>query len=100
VFAQVALVAGDELEVVGVLVLADSVSDRCSHYADQHKVRVGDYLLIPLGYGGIINHSSDPNMEKVIDANRVFLRALRPIDVGEELLWQYSAYAQERFGFH
>jgi hypothetical protein len=99
-FAEVALAEGDELEVVGVLVLAESDSDHCSYYADEYKIRVGQYLMIPLGYGAVVNHSSEPNMEKVIDGHRVCLRALRPIDPGEELFWRYSDYAQERFGFH
>ena len=98
-FASVEIAEGEMLEVIGVLVPAGSESDRCSHFADGHKFRAGDYLLIPLGYGGIVNHSSTPNMEKVVEGRRVFLRALRPIAVGEELFWQYSAYAQERFGF-
>ena len=99
--AKVALAEGDRFEVIGVLVQRDSESDRCTHFADQHKFRVGDdLLLIPMGYGGMANHSSTPNMEKVFEGERVFLRMLRAIEPGEELLFSYHPYAQERFGFH
>jgi hypothetical protein len=97
-FAKVPLVAGDQLQVIGVLIPADTTSDECTRYADEHKFRVGDLLLIPVGYGAMVNYSSQaPNMEKVVDGNAVCLRTLRPIDAGEELLFCYSAYAQSRF---
>jgi SET domain len=97
-FAKVPLAAGDELPVIGVLVPADTISDECTRYADEYKFRVGDLLLIPVGYGGLVNHSSQaPNMEKVVVGNAAYLRALRPIAAGEELLFCYSAYARSRF---
>lgn len=77
----------------------DSLSDECTHFADEHKVRVGErLLLIPLGFGGMVNHSSTPNLEKVIEGDRAFLCALRPIAAGEEVFFSYTDYAQERFG--
>ena len=63
--------------MIGVLVRRESVADRCTHFADHHKFLVGDKLLIPVGFAGMINHSANPNLEKVIDGDRVFLRALR-----------------------
>jgi len=96
VFAKRSLPQGESLRVAGVLVPADSISDRCTHFADKHKFRVGELLLIPFGYGGIVNHSIKPNMEKVIEENRVYLRAARPIRKGEEILFCYSEYAQVR----
>ena len=76
-FAKVPLTQGDRLEIIGVLVERDTVADACSHYADQHKVRVGErLLLIPLGFGGMVNHSAEPNMVKVVEGERAF-RGLR-----------------------
>lgn len=98
-FAKVALNEGDRFEVIGALVLRESISDLCSHYADEHKFRVGDYLLIPLGFCAMANHSANPNLEKVFEGeDRVFLRALRRIEPGEELFFTYTPYAQGRFG--
>lgn len=96
-FVKTSLKKGERLEVLGILVSADSVSDECTHYADPYKFRVGKDLLIPLGFGAMVNHSVDPNLEKVIEADQVYLRALRPIEEGDELLFCYSEYAQNRF---
>ena len=96
-FAGMTLTKGALLEVVGVLVPAGSAADRCTAYADAYKFRVGRRLLIPTGYGAFANHSSAPNMEKVVRGSRVFLRALRPIEKGEELVFAYSRYARKRF---
>lgn len=99
VFARVELPAGAVLDVVGVLVERDSAADRCTHFADQHKFRVGsDLLLIPVGFGGLVNHSTNPNLEKVVEGDRVFFRARRPIAAGEELFFHYPAAALEMFG--
>jgi uncharacterized protein len=98
VFARGDLPAGAILEVIGVLIRRESVADRCTHYADQHKFRVGDLLLIPVGFGGLVNHSRESNMEKLLEGQRVFLRALRPIAAGEELFFCYPDAALERFG--
>ena len=97
-FAKAPLAEGDRLQVHGVLIRADSVSDQCTAYADAYKFRVGDDLLIPLGYGAMVNHSADPNLEKVIEGEQVYLRALRPIREDEELLFCYSENAQTRLG--
>ena len=96
-FARVALAAGDRLAVVGVLIEPGSVADACTAYADPHKFRVGPLLLIPVGFGGMANHSDRPNLEKVIEGDRLFLRVLREIAPGEELCFTYTRYAQERF---
>ena len=99
VFARVPLPAGAELEVVGVLVRRGSPADRCTHFADRHKFRVGaDLLLIPVGPGGMVNHSPEPNLERVELPGRVVLRAVRPVAAGEELFFAYSDAARERLG--
>lgn len=97
-FARVSLRAGDRLAVIGVLVRRDSVSDRGTAYADEYKFRAGDYLLIPCGIAAMANHSSHPNVEKVVEGDAVFLELLRDVDAGEELCFAYSEYARDRFG--
>src|SRR5436190_589110 len=98
VFARIELLPGEVLEVIGVLVTRDSISDRCTHFADHHKFRIGDKLLIPTGFGGLVNHQAAPNLEKVIDGDRVILRAIRRIAAGEELYFRYPDAALERLG--
>ena len=55
VFARVELPAGAVLEVIGVLVRRETAADVCTHFADHHKFRVGDQLLIPVGFGGLVD---------------------------------------------
>lgn len=97
-FARVPLSLGDQLRVIGVFVAPGSVADACTRYADAYKIRVGDRLLIPVGYAALVNHSDRPNVEKHQDGDLVYFRALRAIEAGEELFFRYSDYARERFG--
>ena len=84
--------------VLGVCVRRDSASDRHTAFADQYKLRAGDHLLIPFGVAALANHSSRPNLRKVVDGGAVFFELLRGVDAGEELCFEYSDYARERFG--
>lgn len=97
-FARVPLQAGDQLVVLGVLVPRDSASDRYTDFADEYKFRVGDCLLIPCGIAAIANHSSQPNLTKVVHGEAVFLELMRDVDAGEELCFAYSEYARARYG--
>jgi SET domain-containing protein len=96
-FARVPLKAGDRLAVVGVLVRRDSAEDRYTAFADEYKIRAGDYLLVPCGVAGVANHSAQPNLEKVVEGQAVFLQLLCDVDAGDELCFAYSDYARERY---
>ena len=98
VFARMDLPEGSTLEVIGVRMTRESVSDHCTHFADHHKFRIGDELLIPLGFGGLVNHSTNPNLDKVIEGDRIRFRANRSIAAGEELFFRYPDSALNRFG--
>jgi hypothetical protein len=98
VFARVPLKAGDRLEVIGVRVRRESASDSYTAFADAYKFRVGDDLLIPCGIAALANHSSAPNIRKVVDGEAVFLELLRDVDADEELCFAYSDYARTRYG--
>ena len=97
-FARVHLPAGARLAVPGVLVMRGSASDRYTAFADEYKFRVGDYLLIPCGIAAMANHSSQPNLRKVVEGEELFLELTRAVTVGEELCFAYSEYARERYG--
>jgi uncharacterized protein len=98
-FTKAPLRKGDRLEVVGVIVRRDSASDRCTHFCDHHKFRIGEsQLLIPLGFGGMVNHSTTPNLGKVLEGDRLYLEALRDLPADEEVFFTYTPYAQEAFG--
>ena len=97
-FARVALPAGTRLAVVGVFVNRDSEADRCTAFADAYKLRAGDRLLIPCGLAALANHSPQPNLQKVVEGDSVFLELLRDVEAGEELCFFYSDYARARYG--
>jgi hypothetical protein len=97
-FARVPLRTGDRLAVIGMLVRRDSAADRCTAFADEYKFRVGDHLLIPCGMAALANHSSQPNIGKVVEGDALFLELLRDVAAGEELCFAYSDYARARFG--
>ncbi len=97
-FAKTNLTKGIKIKAVGILIKKNSLSDECTHYADSHKFRVGEYLLIPTGIAGMINHSSKPNLKKVIVGKQLYLQTLRMIEANEELFFRYHPYAQKNFG--
>ena len=98
-FTSAPLRQGDRLEVIGVLVRRDSVSDKCTHFCDHHKFRVGDdLLLIPMGFGGMANHSPRPNLQKVFEGECVYLELLEDLPPDSEVFFTYTPYAQEAFG--
>lgn len=96
-FARAALREGDRLVVVGVLVRRDSEADRCTAFADEYKLRAGEFLLIPCGMAALANHSARPNLTTVVEGESVFLQLLRDVEAGEELFFRYSDYARERY---
>jgi hypothetical protein len=97
-FAKVPLNTGDRLRVIGVLIAAHSVADRCTDYADPYKLRVGESLLIPVGWGAKVNHRDDGNVRKVIEGEEVYLEVCHPIAKDDEIFFRYHEYATSRFG--
>ena len=81
----------------------DRVSHREADRRYEHK-RISDNhtflfivdrsVVIDAGVNGndarFINHSCDPNCESVIDDRRVFIEAIRTIQPGEELTYDYQ----------
>jgi len=101
-FASENLKKGDYLEVVGVIVDKDSISDVCTSYADAFKFAANysdSYKkhIIPMGYGGIVNHANykkDQNVEiryiKKNSENICVYYFLRDVKKGEEILGDYG----------
>lgn len=97
-FARVPLKAGDRLAVIGVRVRRGSASDGYTAFADEYKIRAGDDLLIPCGVAALANHSPHPNLRKVIEGDQLCFELIRDVAADEELCFEYSDYARERFG--
>jgi len=66
--------------------------DLATPYLEDKHLQVGDYLYIELDeLTNGINHSCDPNSAVIVDdVPHVFLAALRDIEVGEEIVYDYS----------
>jgi SET domain-containing protein len=52
----------------------------------------GKVVIDGHGIAAYLNHSCDPNCEVDEIKNRAFIFALRDIEAGEELLWDYNLY--------
>jgi hypothetical protein len=104
-FANTSLKAGDWLEIIGVYVKTGGLADECTHYAKRYKFAGSpkkNAKIVPMGFGGIVNHSDDPwlqncRLEYVAGLNKrnehcgqVIYRFTRDILVNEELIGNYG----------
>lgn len=112
-FAKEKILKGDYLEISGVLVKRQSAADLCTHYANNYKfaarvkrsadgkVDIGENLIVPLGYAGIVNHASkkeDQNVEirymkrtkKNENSDDAVYYFLRDVEKDEEVLGNYG----------
>jgi hypothetical protein len=101
-FAAVDISRGENLEIIGVEVDRGSVADECTSYADAYKF-AADYSdsysrhLIPMGYGGIVNHANereDQNVQikylKRKDGVIAVYSFIRDVKKDEEVLGDYG----------
>jgi len=107
VFATRDLREGERiLEYTGKLITSDEAD---SQAADESMRRhhtflfaVDDDWVIDGADGGnearYINHSCDPNCESVVEGRRVFIHAVRDIEAGEELLYDYWYVVDDGYG--
>jgi len=61
---------------------------------------IDDDVVIDAAVGGnearFLNHSCEPNCDAVIDERRIFIEAIREIEPGEELTYDYAYVLDER----
>lgn len=101
-FASVEIKKGDHLEIIGVMVDKDSVSDVCTQYANTFKFAAdySDYFdkhIIPMGFGGMVNHANDKkdqNVEikyiKKNGQNTCVYSFIKTVNPGDEVLGDYG----------
>jgi SET domain-containing protein len=106
VFALQAIPAGTELiEYTGERISWDEAMDRHPHDPAQPNhtfyFSLDDGRVIDANVGGNasrwINHACDPNCEADETEGRVFIRALRDLQPGEELFYDYGLVIDERY---
>jgi SET domain-containing protein len=86
------------IEYTGERIDQDEASRRYDDDAmDRHHTflfGIDDDTVIDAAVGGndarFINHSCNPNCEAVMEDDRIFIYALRKIDAGEELTYDYQ----------
>ncbi|MFM7128734.1 MAG: hypothetical protein ACKO5E_03450 [bacterium] len=96
-FAAMDLAAGSRLAVTGVQMKPGSTTDICTAWADEYKIRFDNILVLPTGFAGMINHSSKPNLRKLIENGLYFFVLENAVASGSELFIEYSEYALKRF---
>ena len=78
-----------------------------AHYPDMPGERhhtflfaIDDGIVVDAAVGGnearFINHSCEPNCDAVIDDGRIWIDAIRDIEPGEELAYDYAYVLDER----
>ena len=91
------------IEYTGQRVSPDEADRRYDDDASEHPrvllFSVDSRTVIDAGVGGneaqYINHSCEPNCAAVTDKGHVFIEALRNIEPGEELLYDYNLTWEE-----
>jgi uncharacterized protein len=98
VFATRAIAEGEKIiEYTGALITHVEADADCDDEAMRRHhtflFAVDDRYVVDGARGGnearFINHSCEPNCESLIVRRRVFIHALREIEAGEELLYDY-----------
>lgn len=104
-FAKVTLKKGDRMEIIGVYVRKGGMADQCTHYAKRYKFAGSpkmDAKIVPMGFGGMVNHSSDPNKQNAAleycpgsnkmneNAGQVIYRIIKDIEAGQEVIGNYG----------
>jgi hypothetical protein len=113
VYTKVALPKGEYLEIIGVMVKSNSLTDNCTHYADKYKfaangkIRQGkcetDFSrkIVPVGFGGMVNHAPMPEQQNAeifyrngpnrnSASGKAVYRFIRDIEPNEEILGSYG----------
>lgn len=104
VYASKAIPSGERIiEYIGEKIDKDESQRRATKQME-HAERTGDaavYIFtlskkwdidgnVPWNTARLLNHSCDPNCEAWIEGKRIFLYALRDIEAGEELTFDYG----------
>lgn len=92
VFAKRLILKDERLKIIGILVKLRGVSDQCTEYSKWHRFKTLGYNLIPMGYGGMVNHAQSVelgNVKLVRESYDLYYQAVRNIFPNEEILSPY-----------
>jgi uncharacterized protein len=106
VYAQQAIAAGETLiEYTGERISWPEAQRRHPHDPlDEHHTfyfHINEEVVIDAKFGGNssrwINHACEPNCEASEEGERIFIKALRDLQAGEELFYDYGLIIDERY---
>ena len=103
-FATERIVKGTRLiEYTGERMTPEEADRRYPDSDERHHTylfAIDDDVVIDAAVGGnearFLNHSCEPNCDAVIDEKRIFIEAIREIEPGEELTYDYAYVLDER----
>lgn len=109
VFATREIMAGEWMPITGVMVEGGSEADRTTCFLDRYKfaaeskiengtIHLGKYLICPLGYGALVNHTNSRRKQNVeiryVDeekfGSKVVYWFMRNVGKDEEILANYG----------
>jgi hypothetical protein len=111
-FAKQKINKEEFLPITGVMVKRGSVGDQCTYFFNSYKfaanvkrkgdlIDIGEYVIVPLGYAGIVNHDEhrqnaeiryvgDQHAQKSQHAGKAVYWFIRDVEEGEEIIGNYG----------
>jgi hypothetical protein len=82
------------VEYTGPRISKDQADERYADSPTTYLFGIGNGSTVIDGHGTamFINHSCDPNCETYERAGRIWIKAIRDIEPGEELVYDYNLY--------
>src|SRR3989344_1580911 len=99
VFAAEPIRRGDVIEEAELIIISEKELDQIvGTKLYDYTFEWGRGAAIALGYGGLYNHSYDPNTEYLrdVEAKRLVFQAVRDIAIGEEIITNYNGEPGEK----
>ena len=90
-FAKESIKSGSKLDIIGVV----ATSRECVEYTDGYNFVIEDgKCWVPLGYGALVNHASNPkdqNVDYEVVNGQPIYRFIKDVTENEEILANYGA---------
>jgi hypothetical protein len=105
VFASEDISKGEVLEIIGIMVEKNSITDQCTSYANNYKFSARydnpNRNIVPMGFGGMVNHTDDTEKQNVeltymkrtpenTSSGSAVYYFLKDVKKGEEILGNYG----------
>jgi len=101
-FAEVTIEKGSLLNILGIVVIKNSLADLCTKYAESYKFSVtpldennqSNLKLIAVGYAALVNHSEQKRKRNVqikyLEDGGLAYEFTKKVNPGQEILTDYG----------